>query len=123
MHEIQVATIGVACLLICAPIVPISSSKYYGVDLLPPFGMMCVFVPTVPVWGPFGIACPLFNYLVPACLNAVLTMLLCARLKSVAHETHNRLHAVNVLMRKDDTESEAHNSTQQLSVRLYLFNL
>ena len=126
INTIQVSIIGVSSVLICAPIFAIDVQKYYGVDLVPPFGTLCTFVSTVPIWGAFGVVCPLLTYLVPALMSAMLTTLLCLRLMHVAHLEHMRLSEQGIIQVQRNAENggisgnrSARNSSKQISVSIY----
>ena len=74
-------------MLLCCPIFAIAGPKQIDTLLLPPNGMLCTFTTSVPFWGAFGVALPILNYFVPACVSVLLTALLCARL--LQHSRHN----------------------------------
>ena len=74
-------------MLLCCPIFAIAGPKQIDTLLLPPYGMLCTFTTSVPFMGAFGVALPILNYFVPACVSVLLTALLCARL--LKHSRHN----------------------------------
>lgn len=76
----QVSAIGVAAVLLCAPIFAIAGPKTVGASLLQPYGVLCTFNSAVPIWGRVGVALPILNYFAPACASALLTAWLCAHL-------------------------------------------
>ena len=80
-----------ACILICIPVFIIDSLKSLGMDLVPPFGTICMIVTTLPTWGVFGYVHPFANYFVPAVVNLILSTLLCVRLLGHVRRTRHKL--------------------------------
>ena len=73
-------------MLLCCPIFAIAGPKQIDALLLPPSGILCTFSTSIPFWGTFGVALPVVNYFVPACMSVILSVLLCARL--LKHSKH-----------------------------------
>ena len=89
--------VGLVVAIVCAPNFVIDLQKLYGVSLLHPFGIICIFNSSVPIWGAFGVALPLLNYLVPAFVSTLLTALLSVRLLRHTRQHQSRLASQEVM--------------------------
>ena len=83
--------------IVCATNFAIDLQKLYGVNLLHPFGIICIFNSSVPIWGAFGVALPLLNYLVPALVSTLLTALLSMHLLRHSRQHQSRLASKEVM--------------------------